>query len=447
MSEAHQTTARKSKAKTVFPTAGEVFADGCVLDIVAARPGSTNDLGLLFWDGRKTRIAPEVEHRGKLYRPIQIHETVRRAVPLPSGAQSYGSTARLLAEAAGVFEKYLGLPTAENVFGAGWSATTWLADRTSSPPPLLISGPDMDLAVRFFLLLQCICRRALLMADVSGSTIRTLPMNLRPTLLVNEPDLPPKVRSLWRASNYRGVFVHGRGGSILDIACAKALYLALEPAADAWSESALQLAVLPSGHELPALNDSELAGITNRFQPKMQMFRLKNVGRVTNHRPASSKLNLPACIEEEPDFAKAVSPIVERQKQDALVRRARDVKAAVIEVLWDPCHQMAEIPVDKIAQLTNALLRDRGEILEYRNEEIGWCLKGFGLYRHREASGMLLRFSREHRLRVHQAARQCGLTLPLVDGCSDCDSPESYRASSAESDVGHVGIRNDSKED
>jgi hypothetical protein len=431
-------TAKTAEAKKIS-TAGEVFADGSVIDLVAAKTGNTNDLELLLWDGQKKRIAPEIEHQGRLYGSVQIDQTIRRAVPLPSGAQSYGSTARLLGEAAGVLEEYIGLPPAEGFLAAGWSMTTWLADRTLSPPPLLISGPDMDLAVRFFLLLQCICRRALLMADVSRSTIRTLPMNLRPTLLVNQPDLTPKVRSLWRASNYRGIFVNGRGGSILDVACAKALYLALEPAADPWSESALQLAVLPSGHELPALNDSELAGITNRFQPKMQMFRLKNVGSVTNPRQDSSKLNLPACIEAEPDFAKAVSPIVERQKQDALVRRACDFKAAVIEVLWDPCHRMAEIPVDKITQLTNALLRDRGEILEYRNEEIGWCLKGFGLYRQREASGMLLRFSREHRWRVHQAARLCGLTLPLVDGCPDCDLPESYRPLSAESDVGHVG--------
>jgi hypothetical protein len=421
MSGPRRTTAKESRPQeTILPTVGEVFADGAVIELVAVKPGNANDLGLLLWDGRKARIAPQIKHLGQLYCPMQIDETIRRAVPMPRSAGGFRSLSRLLGETAGLFENYIGLPSAESTLVAGWSAMTWLVDRMLSPPPLVIAGPDMDLAVRLFRLLRCVCRRSLLLADVSRSTIRGLPMCLWPTLLVNQPDLSPKVRASWRASNYDGVFVPGNRGTVSHIACAKALYVALEPSSDDWCDSALHIVVPRPPRELPLLGPAELAEIADRFQPKFLMFRLKNLVGSMESRPVPSHLNLPACIEEESDFVAAVGPLVERQKRDSLARRTCDFNAAVVEILWEPSHRTPDISVDNITQLVNALLRCRGEVRVYSNEETGWCLRSFGLYRDRAAGGMMLRFSREHRWQIHQVARQCGLTLPLVDGCPDC---------------------------
>jgi hypothetical protein len=425
LSGPHQKTTKKSKTeKIVLATAGEIFSDGSIIELVAARPGTSDDMALLLWDGRKAKIAKEVEYRGQLYQPIELHHSIRHALRLPHCASSYGSTRQLVGELAGLFERYLGFSASESVLASGWNLMTWVADTTPSPPPLLITGPDMDSAVQVFRLLQCLSRRALLLTDVSASTLRSLPMQLHPTLLVNQPDLSPKVLALLRASNYHGVLVPNNGGAVSDVTCPKALYLALEPAADGWSDSALHLPVSPPEHELPPLGPRELAEITERYQSRLLKFRLRHFAVVAQSQSTSSLLNLPACVEEEPNFAKAIGPILERRKQDAVARRAFDINAVVIEVLWHPCHRRTEIPVAEITQLSNALLHARGEILTYSNEEIGWRLKSFGLYRHRMGTGMVLQFSSEHRWRIHQAARLCGLGLPLVDDCPHCGSPD-----------------------
>jgi hypothetical protein len=419
-----QTTSNNSRAeKKDLSTAGEIFRDGSLIELVMSGSANNNELALLSWNGKKAVVAPEVEHGGYRYEPIQLHCSLRQAVRFPNGAASYGTTRQLFAEIAGLFERYIGLSKPEAALSAGWSTTTWFSDRMSSPPPLLVSGPDMGQAVTLFRLLSCLCRRPLMLADISRSATRSLPMFLRPTLLVNQPDLSPKIRALWSVSNYRGLFVLGKGGVVLDIACCKAVYLGLEGLADPWCDSALHLALSPVQRERPLLSAHEQAEIANRFQPRLLMFRLRNFHGVSESCPAAGRLNLPACIREEPEFAQAVIPLLRRQEQDALARRTCDVNVVVVEVLWAPSHEAEEVTVSQITDLTNTLLRCRGETLEYSAEEIGWKLKNLGLYRHRNGSGMVLRFSRENRLRIHQVAEHFGLTLPAADGCRDCASP------------------------
>ena len=210
--------------------------------------GADDDLALLLWDGQQTKIAPQIKHKDTLDKPVQLHKTIRQALRLPTGAVRYGSPNQLFGEIASLFEHFL--PRPESALATAWCATTWLADFLSSPPPLMVTGREMDQAVDFFRLLRALCRRAILLADLSRSTLRSLPLVLRPSLLVNQPDVSPKMRALWKASNYRGVFVSGIGGELLDAASSKAVYLALEGPDEAWCDTALHIALPPALREV-----------------------------------------------------------------------------------------------------------------------------------------------------------------------------------------------------
>jgi hypothetical protein len=96
----------------------------------------------------------------------------------------------------------------------------------------------------------------------------------------------------------------------------------------------------------------------------------------------------------------------------------------MIEVTWAPSHQEREISLSRIAELTSALLRCRGEILEYSAAEIGWKLRNLGFRRHRNGRGMVLRFSLENRLLLHQLAARWSLNLPATSSCSLCSERE-----------------------
>jgi hypothetical protein len=112
------------------------------------------------------------------------------------------------------------------------------------------------------------------------------------------------------------------------------------------------------------------------------------------------------------------------QDQDARVQRASHIEYSIIEVLLALIHQgkLRELGVGKIADLANALMRSRGEILEYRPDEVGWKLKALSLFRHRRSSGSLLILDRETSIKVHALART--YVLPslrvAVEGCPDC---------------------------
>ena len=433
MTKAARRTARNNSEPEdrSIATSGEMFTDGSLIELVA--PANDGKPALLLWNGKSVRIAPQIDHLRHVYQPPELDVSLRRAMRFPSAAKTYGRAKSLFKGVASLFERYIGLPAPETAMVTAWVATTWFPDCLSNPPALVVSGPEMSHAITFFRLLGCVCRRALILAEFSRRTFRSLPMALRPTLLVNQPYMSRTITSLLRASNYSGLFVPGDRGTVLDVACSKAVYRGMESEADLWDDTALHLALPPARSDLPPLGAREQDDIANLFQAQMLMYRCCTFRQVRESRLAAGlptfpnsemARNLAACIQGETEFAQTVIPLLQRQQEDVLARRACDVNIALVEVVWAESHEAKEIAISRVAELTNALLRCRGELLVYNGQEIGWRLKNLGFCRHRNGGGMVLRFSREIRLLVHQLARHYGLTLFAIDGCGDCGPPQ-----------------------
>ena len=433
MTKPARQTARDSSepGDRTIATSGEMFTDGSLIELVAS--ADNGKPALLFWNGKRVRIAPQIDHLRQVYRPLELKVSIRQAMRFPSAARPYASPKALFKGIANLFERYIGLSAPEAAMATAWTATMWFSDCLSSPPTLVVSGPDMSHAIIFFRLLRCLSRRGLLLAELSRSSLLSLPMALRPTLMVNQPYLSRTIISLLRASNYRGLFVPGNRGTVLDISSSKAVYWGTEGEADFWEDTALHLALPPARSNLPPLGVREEDEVANLFQAQMLMYRCCTFPQVREPRFAASRPSFPngemarslaACLQGDPDFAQTVIPLLQRQEQDALARRSCDVNSAVVEVIWAQSHQAKEIAVSQITELTNALVRCRGETLVYSGQEIGWKLKNLGFYRHRNGGGMVLRFSRETRLLVHQLARHYGLTFCAIDGCRDCAPPQ-----------------------
>ena len=84
--------------------------------------------------------------------------------------------------------------------------------------------------------------------------------------------------------------------------------------------------------------------------------------------------------------------------------------------------------VDELAKDVNALLRSRGEILEYSAEEIGWKLKDLNIPRHTSSSGRQVLLGRETSQRVHRLAQVYDLPCShrIEPDCPDCNQAQSY---------------------
>jgi uncharacterized protein (DUF2267 family) len=422
-----RTTTKKTSAaeSTKVKTMGEILADDSVIEVVDSE--AHNRLNLLLWNGHQKMIAPEILYDKRLYQVPKLHETIQRAILFPKNASDYGTAQQLFSQTLDLFEKYIGLARPEAALMTAWTNSTWFSDCLASPPLLEISGVDMSHAITFFRLLRCLCRRPLMLGDINQAALHSL-SRFQPTLLINRPNVSPKIRDIWESANYRGMYVFGAKNRLFDVVGSKAIFSGIASESD---DQALHVALAPADPRLPRLDWHRQAEIANRLQPQFLMYRLLNFRKVREFRSPDHQAgflhnlvahNLLACTQGGPAITQEVARFVQRQEQDATARRTWDPNAAMVEVMWALLHQKSkEASPTEIAKLTNALLRSRGELLEYNAVEVGWKLKQLGLYRNRGANSMVLRFSRDTSRRVHLLAKHYGLSLTGTKDCPDCE--------------------------
>jgi hypothetical protein len=407
-------------SRTIVETAGEIFADGAVIELV--KPPDQR-VQLLLWRKNKKTIAPQIKYGGRVYQVRGVNETLLDTIRFAASPVDYGSPAALFAEISALFTEFVGSTPREAALLTAWSCTTWFREVVSTPPTMVVSGPDMGHAITLFRLLGCICWRSLMLADVNRSSLLGL-VGLHPTLLVNQPGEFPKLWQLLTTSNFHGVYVPGSAGKIYNLTGSRALFVGMQ---NTWIEGAIHIALPPARSGLPALNGQRQAEIADRVQAKFLMYRLGNLRTVQESHstarqtsPSQIAHNLMSCTQDEPSIAQSIAPILRQYEEEAKVQNDCDVVRAILQVIWTVLHNRQEISIKRVADLTNAFLRTRRETLEYSAEEVGWKMKNLGFYRHRNGSSVVLRPSRENVLQVHLLARRLCLGTPPVEGCVDC---------------------------
>jgi hypothetical protein len=418
----------------IVKTSGELFPDGCMIEVVASRPGGQPNL--LFWNGETTLIAPQVEYGGRIYQAQELYASILQAMRLPRESVSYGTIQQLFSGLTGTIEQYLGFTTLLAKLCVFWILTTWFPDCLMSPPALWASGADIDVAAGFLALLHCLCRRGLRLTGVTRAGFLSLPLSYRPTLLVHQPTLPPILQSMWSESNHHGLFIPGNGGVVLDATSSKAIFLGLFGTAPPPSAVNLHVLLLPPDQEIPPLDDRTLNAIADHFLPRLLQYRLDVAKQVRESRFMTPDLSLPtrelarrlgACIQGNPDLALQVVPLL--RAQDDMVDRC-NLDCAIVQVLWPRVHRAtgdtATVGIRIEAELmleVNTFLLCCGETRQYSREAIGIRVAKLELTRKNTNAGTQLLLDRRTAHRVHQLARAYGIDKS-VPGCPYCQSIE-----------------------
>jgi hypothetical protein len=177
------------------------------------------------------------------------------------------------------------------------------------------------------------------------------------------------------------------------------------------------------------VTSEQLGVMAEELQPQLLMYRLRNLDRIrtfacseqgSTFAATEVARNLATSVLGDGKILESIAPVLRRLEEEKVAQRGCSVHLAMIEATWAPSHEDREIRLSRIAELTNVLLRCRGEILEYSAGEIGWKLRNLGFRRHRNGRGMVLRFSHENRLLLHQLAARWSLNLPATSGCALC---------------------------
>ena len=412
--------------------AGEIFADGAMIELVSGS-SRRNKPDLLLWTGHKATIGPRVKHGGCIYEAPELPPTLYRATRFPSRCADYGSAHGLFDSIEGFFKRYLDFPQAESRLLACFSIITWLADRLPIAPTLVISGPDQELGIDVLRLLGCFCRHPLMLSEVTPGGFRSLPMQLSLTLLLNQQELKPNLQRLFRASTYRGLHLPGNGGSVVDLYGPKAILCGNDAAVDALGGGVIRIFAAPSQSPSSILDERSQKQIANDFQPRLLMYRLKNLGKVrespvdiSNFTSASRQLAraVAACFPEDSELAHHVVELLRPQDDEIRGQRSVDVNCVIVEILWGAIHhgKQQAVRVDDLAEKVNALLRSRGETLSHSAEEIGWKLRSLNIPRHSRSAGREVSLGLDISHLVHKLARAYELPCAQrpADGRPDC---------------------------
>ena len=318
---------------------------------------------------------------------------------------------------------------------ACFSISTWLADHLPTAPTLMISGPDQELGIDVLRLLSCLCRHPLMLAEITPGGLRSLSSQLSLTLLLNQQEMRRNMQRLFRASNHRGLHLPGNRGSVVDRYGPKAIFCGNYAALDILDGGVIHISAAPSQLRSSALDESVQNKIANDLQPQLLMYRLKNSGKVPESVDVSKftfatrplARTLAACFPEDSELARDTVQLLGLQDEEVRGQRSLDVNCAIVEILWSIIHDRKHQPVrvNELAKFVNALLRSRGETLEYSAEEIGWKLSDLNIPRHASSSGRQVLHGRNTSQRVHVLAQAYGLHLQSVEVCCpDCNQEE-----------------------
>jgi hypothetical protein len=318
------------------------------------------------------------------------HPTLYESLILPINIESFRTTRELFDEIVALLQKHVMLPNKECSLLAYWSIATWFTDYLPFLPSVVISGPAST-ADSLLRTLAAVCRRPILLGELSPAILRRLPIDiLSPTLLIREPQLNRYTSALLNASNQPG-YLFFIGDSFEELYCPKCIYVG-EPSRDPRPASnSIQIdlgASVPRSRHLVPTKDQ-----ISHFQNRLLGYRLLNHDkvaaanfRVSGFRPEISLVAeaLGAAIVDDVDLQRGIIDVLKDRDERSRTDRATGVNGLVLRAVLFHCHQKEQRKfVREIAATANGFYADDGESLRVSSETVGHVLKSLGLYTRR----------------------------------------------------------------
>jgi hypothetical protein len=416
----------------LIETAGECLPNGVLLEPV--RGEGSNEIGFLAHDGDRERISRRVEYGDKSFVPASADPTILRALRLPTRIAPYTSTRELFDQIRKLLASYHDLTNQTLLQIVYFIFGTWLADRVPNAPFLWIVAPATAPRRMLLQLLSLLCRHSLLLTAENPAGLWALPMQWRPTLLLDTAELSVPVLKFLRASNSQGVRFP-KTGQVLDLYCAKAI-CSPEPLRDpSLASSALQITLPPVRGELPAWSEEASHQIAEEFQAKLLMYRINSYAKVRlpdfSHMgltaPTQSLArSLAACIVDDDQLQEGLLPLLRERDEESQIERRAGLESVILEALLCCCHEAGRSSVRgaEVAELANTILARRGETLQISPETVGHRLK-FLRFRTEPigSGGRGLWLMGDVRAAIHKLAPEYGVQHDPVIGCTHCRGP------------------------
>jgi hypothetical protein len=420
--------------RSITPTAGSIFSDGSILDLIRDQSCPTG-LSLVFSDGRKISRGPQVKLKSGIYEPACLPESILRHLHFPAGVQDYGSTADLFNQLCDDLQTLGGMGAKDAALATYFAFSTFFADCLATMPCLIVASPDQGYARRCLRLLASVCRRALLLADLHPRGFDTLPTDLNPSLILDECSLSSRVKRFLFTSQH-GAFGVLNSRCILDHRMAKAILVDEEGAEQLAGLSAARLYLTPPQSTLPTLDEQTLEHMADRFQPRLLQYRLKNYQAVR-----ASTFDVPefgeqmrevactfgACVVGDSMLQQAIADLLRPQDQMLRGLRWTRMQSLVAEAILVRCHgKGSTVHVGELTKIINRILLARDENARATSRKVGETLRSFNFSLSRDARGYHFELSKEECSKIHKLGRELEIPTSRV-GKADCEQCQKSR--------------------
>jgi hypothetical protein len=420
----HTGTADSTVARPIA-TAGEVFADGAMIELV----GGVNPEHpqLMLWDGSTEITGTVVEYRGQQYEPAKIEASILRQLTLPTRCSPHGTTREFLTEIRKLMTTLVGLDEKSASLVARIVLCSGIVDALAIAPALVITGPDIERASRLVSLLRCLCRHSLPLTGVTPAGFCSLASSVRYTFLIRQVGMSEKLQRLLDDASCRDRKIPFRG-SLLDLFGVQVIRSDSALWGDPWALRSVQIPMIPITATLPAFDQDTQRRIANEFQAKLLSFRRANLGAAQQLNFDASSLasgirELAHCLATAtPDDVESQAEVLELlHDEDAESRSAiwTDLNVIAVEAVLVAHRESPgeDVYISELSNFAQALVNGRGEHSTIDPGAFGKRLKLLGFRTERDAKGKKLRLTETVSARALQLARD--LEIP------ESEKPES----------------------
>jgi hypothetical protein len=359
--------------------------------------------------------------------PHELYSSLR----LPTGFIKSSSGREMFNVIRGLVRTHAMLSDRQSRLVAYWAIATWFTDFLPFVPTLVVTGPAFS-ADPLLRLLECVCRRPILLAGISPASLRAITCNqVMPTLLIRTWQLNRTMAALLDSSNQPGYFI-STGKNVWQFYGAKCIYMGEAGDQQIVGTRSIHVRAVRKGPDIGSfLLKTE---VVQELQNQLLYYRL-----IAHDRIAASKFRvtgllpelcamaqvLGAPLEDETELQKGIIDLLKEFNEQVRVDRSCELNAMVLRAVLSHCHQadQQQVFVREIAATANEFYRQEGESLRISNETVGHTLKSLGLYTRRLGSaGRGLVLDRATQSYAHELgyANEVLLAKAEVPACGYC---------------------------
>ena len=397
--------------------------DGCRLELIED-PADPTKTKLAVFDGKRSQLVSQFEYRENIFVPMTRESDGLRDIVLPGAPNPYLSTETILSRIAHLLESCLSLaPPYLNVL-ATFVLYSWFADQLQPPVYLLITGPPESGKTTLLEAMRLLCRRSILVGDITPAAILDVCSRFTPTLLIDENEWEADRSSrILRKQLRTGTSVHLLAKHLHRTQKAFGAKILSSP--DLPDDPALRsrcLHIPISETDRLDLNkpwDPKIVKAADEIQGCLLQLRLEKYGSIAwrlvpgaeQLRPRSRDLlgSLLAAMPKECAAEKSLLEFFLKVHNPATRNLLSSSQHAVVAALFKFIHlypEAGQVQVAKIAEFANESLKASGERFELTPRKVSVILEslGFGDI-HRSSRGSQRTLNQEAIQKIHRLTR------------------------------------------